>query len=281
MRASLAAEGRTLPESDRVRLRTNLVERIALSRLIMARATADEKAECKKLAEKYVEEVKKKAPSEEAFQRRLDATGMKLETFLARAEEEATVRKVIEREVASKITIADETIKKYYDDNEKSFDLAEMVKAAHIFVLTVDASTRAELSEERKKEKREKIEKLLVRAKAGEDFGKLAKEFSEDSGSKANGGEYTFARGKLGIPEFEAAAFALLPGQISDVVTSQLGYHIVKVIEKLPPRKLPLSEVSLRLKDGLLAQEIQKQLPEYYKKVKEDAGLQLFLDDEK
>ena len=71
-----------------------------------------------------------------------------------------------------------------------------------------------------------------------EDFAALVKEFSEDMGSKERGGEYVFPRGKM-VPEFESVAFTLMPGQISEVVTSQFGYHIIKVIEKLAPKTIP------------------------------------------
>lgn len=280
LRASLAAQGQVLPEADRPRIMTNLVERMVMSQLIVARANTEEKAEAKKFAEKFVEETKKRMPSEEAFKRRLEATGMKYETFVARAEEEALIRKVVEREIAAKITISDDSAKKFYDENPKQFDQPEMVRAAHILLVTMDSTTRTELPEEKKKEKRAKIDQLLVRAKAGEDFAALAKEFSEDIGSKQNGGEYTFPRGRM-VPEFDAVAFTLLPGQISDIVTSQYGYHIIKVLEKLPPKKLQLAEVSARIKDALLAQETQKQLPDYYKKLKEEAGVQFFFEESK
>ncbi|HEY1172922.1 MAG TPA: peptidylprolyl isomerase [Verrucomicrobiae bacterium] len=280
LRATMAAQGQTLSEADRVRLRTNLVDRIVLSRLIVNRATADEKSEAKKAAEKVVEEAKKRAPNEEAFKRRLEAVGMKYETFLQRAEEEMIVRKVVERELANTVVISEDAIKKFYSENEKAFDQPEMVKAAHVLLVTLDSTTRTDLPEDQKKEKRAKADQVLMKAKAGEDFAKLAKEFSEDRGSKDNGGEYTFPRGKM-EPEFEAVAFALLPGQISDVVTSKYGYHIIKVIEKMPARKIPLTEVSSRIKDSLQAQEVQKQLPAYYKKVKDEAKLEYFLDEEK
>ncbi len=280
LRASLAAQGQAFPEADRARIQTNLVERMVMAKLVTAKATADEKIEAKKFAEKFTEETKKRMPSEEAFKRRLEANGMKLETFISRAEEEALIRKVVDRELTSKVAISDEAVKKFYDENEKQFDQPEMVKAAHILLVTNDSATRAELPEEKKKEKRAKIDQLLVRAKAGEDFGALAKEFSEDIGSKANGGEYVFPRGKM-VPQFESVAFTLLPGQISDVVVTQFGFHIIKVLEKLPPKKLALAEVSTRIKDALQAQEVQKQLPDFYKKLKTEAGVEFFYEEKK
>lgn len=277
LRASLAAQGQALPEADRARLMTNALDRIVMARLVSSRATPDEKTQAKNKAAEFVAEVKKKVPSEEAFKRRLEANGMKYETFLSKAEEEALVRLVIDREIGNKIVVSEAEIQKYYDDNAKAFDQPEMIKVNHILLTTLESGTRTELPEEKKKEKRALIDKLLVRAKAGEDFAKLAKEYSEDLGSKERGGEYIFPRGRM-VPEFETAAWALMPGQVSEVVTTQYGYHIIKLQEKLAPKKIALAEVSARIKDALQAQQIQKQLPDYYKKLKEDAGVQFTLD---
>lgn len=280
IKASMAAQGQQFPEGNRDKLQTNILDRLVMTQLIVARGTAEEQSEAKKQAEKFVEDVKKRMPSEEAFKRRLEANGMKAETFASRALEEALVRLVVERELANKVTITDETAKKYYDDNLKAFNQPEMVKASHILLSILESGTRTEIPAEKKKEKRELADKLQARAKAGEDFAALVKEFTEDLGSKERGGEYTFARGKM-VPEFEAAAFSLMPGQISEVVTSQFGYHIIKVVEKIAPKTLPYAEVAARIKDGLRAQEVQKQLPDYYKKLKEEAGVQFFLGEKK
>lgn len=277
LRASLAAQGQALPDSDRARLMTNALDRIVMSRLVTSHATADEKSQAKKKAEEFVAEVRKKMPSEEAFKRRLEANGMKYETFFSKAEEETLVRLVVEREVAGKITVTDAEIQKFYDDNAKSFDQPELVKVNHILLTTLESGSKTELPEEKKKEKRALIDKLLQRAKAGDDFAKLATEFTEDIGSKERGGEYIFPRGRM-VPEFEAAAWALMPGQISEVVTTQFGYHIIKLQEKIAPKKLALTEVSARIKDGLVGQQVQKQMPDYYKKLKTEAGVQFFLE---
>ena len=114
---------------------------------------------------------------------------------------------------------------------------AEQIHARHILISagsssTPDASKPAKPAE--KAQARVKAEEVLKRVRAGEDFASLAKEFSSDPGSKDNGGDLGwFGHGQM-VPEFEKAAFALQPGQISDVVESQFGFHIIKLEERRP-----------------------------------------------
>src|SRR5438105_2026536 len=124
------------------------------------------------------------------------------------------------------------------------------------------------------------MEELLKRARAGEDFAKLAKENSEDPNFKDTGGEYKFGRGQMGIPtEFEAAAFNLKTNELSEVVTTQYGYHIIKLLEKIPAKKMELAQITPDLRDYLKQREMQKQFPDYMEKLKKEAGVEIL--DEK
>src|SRR5207248_9897523 len=122
-------------------------------------------------------------------------------------------------------------------------------------------------SEVQKTAKHKQLEGILKRAREGEDFAKLAKEYSEDVVSKEKGGEYTFPRGQM-VPEFEAAAFSLNTNQISDIVTTQFGYHIIKLSEKIPAKKMEFAKVAPDIKEGLKQQAMQKLIPDYMDKLK-------------
>ncbi len=113
--------------------------------------------------------------------------------------------------------MTDEEVKKFYDENPTRFEEPEMVRASHILLSTMDAATRQPLADDKKAVKRKQAEDLLKRARAGEDFAKLAKEFSEDPGSRDKGGEYTFPRGQM-VPEFESAAFSLNTRPTEEVI---------------------------------------------------------------
>lgn len=107
---------------------------------------------------------------------------------------------------------------------------AVSVKVKHILIKSIDDSDNP-LPEDEKAAAYAKIQEALAKAKAGEDFTELVTEYSEDTGSIDNGGEYTFSRGQF-VPEFEEAAYSMEPGQISDIVESSYGYHIILLEEK-------------------------------------------------
>jgi parvulin-like peptidyl-prolyl isomerase len=136
--------------------------------------------------------------------------------------------------------VADGDVDQYYKDHPGEFD---EIRVRHILVSTQppqaeDASGAKDNKAPdapktlTKEEARKKSEELLARARKGEDFAKLATENSDDPGSKDKGGEYDFfGHGKM-VPEFEKAAFALKPGEISDLVETQYGFHIIKLEER-------------------------------------------------
>ena len=203
--------------------------------------------------------------------------GMTSESFTAQFTERAIVEEVVNREVRDTIPVTPQQVQKYYDENPKRFEQPETIRAAHILLATRDLATNQELTLDKQKAQRDLIEALLKRARAGEDFGKLAKDFSQDPGSKERGGEYVFPRGQMAM-EFETAAFAMRPGQISDVVTTKFGFHIIKVLERNPPKKVEFDKVKDRIREGLQQEEADKQLPAYLEKVKQEAGVEILAE---
>lgn len=276
-KANLTARGQVLSESKREVAEAQLLDRLVITKLLVIRANEEDKKRARTAADKFVASTKQQAGSEESFQRQLSAMNFTTEQFDAQVLERAICEEVVDRELRSHVKITDEQLKKFYDENGEQFERPETVRAAHILLSTRDAVTGQEMSEETKKDKRQQIDKILERAKKGEEFAALAREYSDDPGSKNTGGEYTFARGQFRNPEFESAAFALKTNEISGVVTTAFGYHIIKLYERMPAQKLELAKVKDDLKDGLSRREVQdKLLPDYLKSLKKEADLQYF-----
>lgn len=278
IKSAFAARGQELPPDEMNRLEQQVLDRLIQIRILLGKATDGDRAAGKEISAKRLEAIKTRAGSEEALNRQLISVGTSQDELKTKMTEESTAQAVLEREL--KINVGEDEIKKFYDDNPSKFEQPEMVRASHILLSTRDPETNKELTAEQKAAKHKKAEDLLKRARAGEDFAKLAKEYSEDPGSKDKGGEYQFARGQM-VPEFESAAFSLKTNEVSDIVTTQYGYHIIKLSEKIPAKKVELAKVSDEVKEFLKQQQMQKHqqdLQSYLDKIKKDAGVQI-LDD--
>jgi peptidyl-prolyl cis-trans isomerase D len=153
----------------------------------------------------------------------------------------------------AKVIVPPADVERAYNDNIDQYSTPDQVRASHILLKTEgkdDAAVKA------------KADEILKQAKAGADFGELAKKNSEDEGSAKNGGDLDFfTRGRM-VPEFDAVAFTLQPGQISDVIKSQFGYHIIKVTDKKPGTRRTLADMRQQLTDQLGYERAQVQAGE-------------------
>jgi peptidyl-prolyl cis-trans isomerase C len=276
VKAQAAAHNQSIPPEQMGRMERQILDQLIQVQLLQAKATDADKAAGTALAEKRFEEAKTRLGSEEALNRQLTLMGATREEMLAKWIESATAEAVLKREL--KVSVTDADAKKFYDDNPARFEEPEMVRASHILLMTTDPKTGSELTEDQKTAKHKEMEGLLKRARAGEDFAKLAKEYSEDLVSKDKGGEYKFPRRQM-VPEFEAAAFSLSTNQVSDIITTRYGYHIIKLSEKIPAKKVDYEKALPDIKEGLTQQELQKQFPDYVAKLKKDANVEIL--DEK
>jgi len=144
--------------------------------------------------------------------------------------------------------VTNEEIETYYNDNRAQFTTPEQVRASHILFKTGEGKDEAA--------QRKLAEEVLAKVNAGGDFAALAKEYSEDT-SAAQGGDLNFFNRETMVKEFSDAAFALQPGQVSDIVQSQFGFHIIKVTERRPGGLQPLAEVRAQIENQLKMQKAQ------------------------
>ncbi len=154
-------------------------------------------------------------------------------------------------QLRARSAVSDDEIRKYYNDHIDMYKMPDRAHVAHILFKTV-GKTDAEAEEIRKK-----AEDVLKQAKSGKDFGALAKQYSEDT-SKDKGGDIDWiVRGQT-VPEFEAVAFSLPKGSISDVVKTQYGFHIIKVIDRETARTQTVDEVRPTILAALQAEKAQQ-----------------------
>src|SRR6202163_711760 len=152
--------------------------------------------------------------------------------------------------VRAKVTIPPADVERAYNNGIDQYTTPEQVRASHILLKTEgkdDAAVKA------------KAEEILKQAKAGADFAELARKNSDDEQSAKSGGDLDyFGRGRM-VPEFDQAVFAMQPGQISDLVKTQYGYHVIKLVDKKSAATRPLTEVRQQLSDQLAYERAQAQ----------------------
>lgn len=210
-------------------------------------------------------------PSEAEFKKALAARGMSIEQLRSDARTDMSITKMMDAEVANQAPPTDAQVREFYDKNPDKFKQDESVRASHILFRVDEKATDAE-----KKKVRAQAESVLKQAKGGADFAELAKKHSAD-GSAAQGGDLNFfSRGQM-VPAFEQVAFALKPGQISDIVTTQFGYHIIKVTDRKPASTVAFDDVKDRIREFLAQQQKQQRAEAFIETLKKKAKIEVLV----
>ena len=156
-------------------------------------------------------------------------------------------------QIRQSLQVSDDMLKRQYQANIQQYQVPNRVHVQHILFMTVGKTTDAEVEEVKKK-----AEDVLKQVKKGGKFEDLAKKYSEDPGSKDKGGDLSWITQGQTVPEFEKTAFSLSPGQVSDLVKTQYGFHIIKVLEKETAHTKPFEEVKDSLRAPLLLSQADK-----------------------
>ncbi len=176
----------------------------------------------------------------------------------------------VKKEVLEKIEVTEKDMQLYYKIHREEFMTPETARARHILIR---ADKKA--SAEEKKKARERADVVLHKLKAGEDFAKLASEYSEDPGTIEKGGDLgVFSRGRM-APDFEEAVFSMKPGQISEILETEAGFHIVKMEEKKAAGTEPYEKVKERIRELVFNDMKKTKVQEFIDKALRDAEVEL------
>jgi peptidyl-prolyl cis-trans isomerase C len=209
--------------------------------------------------------------SEEELSSRLAMMGMTVEMLDREIETALAAEKLIDKySPPEEVTEAD--IKSYYDGNIDRFKQPERVKASHILIGFGEGDTEAT-----KQEKRREAEGLLAQLGQGSDFAQLASEHSTCP-SGQNGGDLGFFGRGMMVKPFEDAAFSLAPGEISDVVETRFGYHIIMVTDREEDRTLPFHEARDGIFQMLDGQRMQEAMKAYTEQLRASADIEYMTD---
>ena len=269
-----AMQGVTIADDQMPELKYELLEGLIGNELLYQDSQKNGiKVEEKEINESYDEQKQKGQYKTDAeFLEALKQSKHTMASYRAQIKQTLAINHYIKSKFTDSTVISDTEAKKYYDDNPASFQQAAQVRVSHIMIRF---ASNAEQS--KKDEAKKKIEQVMQRLKAGEDFAAVAKEVSEDTNSKANGGDLNyFSKGQIGSQSFEDAAFALKKGETSNIVETTSGYHIIKLTDKMDAKKISYEEAKNDIISSLKSSKVNSNVSKYIVKLKNKSTIETF-----
>lgn len=221
--------------------------------------------------EQLFDQIESGFESEQDFLFFLQAGSFDDDSYREDLKRQISVRTMVAEDLTARIAVTDEEIDTFYSENQEQMKRPPQIRARHILIEAGPAAGEAT-----REAALDKIEKLLVRAREGADFAALAAEHSDDSSASAGGDLGFFGRGQM-VTAFEFAAFGLQPGEISDVVQTRYGYHIIKVEERRGDAIVAKSEAADRIRAHLQQQKAQASLDALVERLQAEGDVEVLL----
>ena len=243
----MAQQGRMVGEESMPMVRESVIGRMIEEELLYQ----DTQARGIEVAEQRVSQelarVKARFGSEEEFQRTLSTLKISEDDLKRKIRRGLAIQQLIGQLVAD-VQVSDDEMKAFYEENTNLFQTPEQIQASHILI-----KVAPEADDDQKKAAQKKIRDLQKKVRAGEDFAELAKSHSEGPSSARGGDLGYFGRGQM-VKPFEDAAFALEKDEVSEVVETRFGYHLIKLTDRRPAGTIEYEEAKERI-----AQNIKKE----------------------
>ena len=252
VRSAEVQAGQALPTQFRDSVYRAVLDRLVAFHLLVQESERRSIAVDDAAVEARIDTIRSGFPDEEAFEAQLDSWNTSLYILRGEARRDLLVERVLESAVLAGIEIDPESVRAFYEQHPAQFTERGGVRARHILI-----GVSPDADESEKAEARERALGLRSEAENGADFGALAREHSDDPGSASGGGDLGLVVEGRTVPAFEAALFALDPGELSGVVETPFGFHVIQMIERQDDRLVPFEEASGSIRDLLLQQEQQ------------------------
>jgi parvulin-like peptidyl-prolyl isomerase len=263
----LQLQSRVIDDLLRKRLIAQEIER---RRIVISPTDIDDRTEIE-----FERILKQNNLTEEQAAQILQRQGRTLESFKRELRQAVELHLQTERLrdlVVGPIEPTEQELSAYLEEHREDYDTPEEVHARHILIRVPEGASEAEIAQAKKQ-----IEDIKKELENGADFAELAKKYSQDPGSAPNGGDLGFFRRGQMVKEFEDAAFSLEPGQISDPVRTQFGFHLIKVEEKKPAEHPELAQIRERVLKDYIAAERDRRFEQFYAELK--AHAKIFIAD--
>ncbi|MCX7712272.1 MAG: peptidylprolyl isomerase [Chthoniobacterales bacterium] len=222
--------------------------------------------------DKEVADIVEQYGSQERLVEELKATNQTLDDFKKRLTKILRQRKFMSQQAGKLEEVSESEIRSFYEKNKSEFEQPEVVRASHILIRVDEGADEATVEAKKKQ-----AEEIAQKAKAGEDFGKLAEQYSEDPSAKHNAGDLNYFPRERMVPQFSEAAFSQEVNTVSDPVRTPFGWHIIKVTDKKPAQTLPYEQVRNDIAEYLKESRTQQANNRIIQKLRSEADIQIFI----
>ncbi|OGU16119.1 MAG: peptidylprolyl isomerase [Geobacteraceae bacterium GWC2_53_11] len=263
--------GQTIPAEQQAMLDKQAMDQLVSAELLYQAAAKLEIKDLDKEIDAKIAQDRTRFKDEQEFKKAIKDLEMNEKDLREYVRRGLLISRYVETTFVSKTAVSDAEIRSFYDKNPDKFKTGDAIKASHILIGTDSKTSVAD-----KKAAREKSEKLRKELAGGADFAALAKGNSTCPSSQQGGDLGFFGKGQM-VPQFEKAAFALKPGEISDVVETQFGYHIIKLTEKKTASVTELKDVKAKIEEYLKGQKVNEAIQKHLAETRKTAKIELLL----
>jgi len=262
--------GRQLNSKDLTAVKNRILENLIDAELLYQQSQKEGIKVGDQAVNKRIEMIKKRFSDEAAYKKVIERMHVSEEEFRAEIQRALAIRQLLDTDVRKKNSVTEKESKKYYNNNLDLFKRPEQVKASQIWIKFTPGA-----AESKKIQARKKIEMIQQKLIKGEDFGKLAKAYSEGPSAPRGGALGYFKRGQM-VKPIEDAAFALNVGEVSGIIETRVGYHLVKVIDKRPAGTIPYKDVRPMIEKKLKKEKERTEIQSYIESLKKSAKIKRF-----
>ncbi len=267
------SQGKKIDESQMGEFRKSILENLIDGELLYQESKKRGYIVDEEEVSNQFEGVKKQFSDDKEFQAALNRMNYTPDSLKEDIRRNIAVHNFVEKEIYSSITIPENESREYYDKHPEAFSQPEQIRARHILILVPEGAD--EKADEKALNKIKDVQKKLQN---GADFEELAKEYSEGPSAEQGGDLGFFQRGQMAKP-FEVAAFALQPGEVSPIVKTRYGYHLIQVTDRRPQVTAPYKYMKNKIEEYLKQVKTQEELDALLKKIHAESKIERLLPE--
>ena len=262
----------TLNDADRSRIRRTVLDRLIEKKLTEQKVKELNIRVSEEEVRQAIDDVRKQnnIPTQAALETALTAQGLTFDQYRSQLREQIEKLKLVSMEVRAKVQVGETEMRNYYAANSAKYTEDESYRARHIFFKTGEKATPEEI-----KRSQATALAVLAEAKSGKDFAELAKTYSEDPAARKDGGDLgSFKKGDM-QPDLEKTILSLKPGEVSGLVSTPIGFHIIKLEARVAGTTKPFESVKAEIEEIIYRKKSEERFSQWVKELRDKASVEI------